>query len=121
MRRIGLLVNPIAGMGGAVGLKGTDGEMYQRAIDLGAQPVTPVRTSDFLAQIQPEKEIFFLTAREKWVKIIWKNKIYFSVLGKMDPQKTSSNDTRVICQEIVENGSRTDRVCGWGWTARDIY
>jgi predicted polyphosphate/ATP-dependent NAD kinase len=38
--RIGLVVNPVAGMGGRVGLKGTDG-LLDEALDRGAEPVAP--------------------------------------------------------------------------------
>ncbi|WP_200769672.1 hypothetical protein [Halarsenatibacter silvermanii] len=37
MKRIGLIVNPRAGLGGKVGLKGSDGlETQQKALDMGA-------------------------------------------------------------------------------------
>ena len=38
-------------MGGSVGLKGTDGDMYARAVQLGAEPVSPQRTRDFLQHV----------------------------------------------------------------------
>lgn len=45
--RIGFLINPIAGMGGRVGLKGTDG-MVEKAQQLGAEPITSKRATQFL-------------------------------------------------------------------------
>ena len=51
MRRIGVVVNPIAGMGGRVGLKGTDGKVAE-AIERGAEPRAPGRAVDALVALR---------------------------------------------------------------------
>ena len=51
MRRIGFVVNPIAGMGGRVGLKGTDGKV-EAAIERGAEMRAPDRARDTLVALR---------------------------------------------------------------------
>lgn len=48
---VGFLVNPIAGMGGKVGLKGTDG-VFAEAISKGAKPIAPKRGVEFLEKLK---------------------------------------------------------------------
>ncbi|XOV81564.1 MAG: ATP-NAD kinase family protein [bacterium] len=65
--RVGLLVNPIAGIGGSVGLKGSDGAALQaQAKQRGGSPQAPRRCLAFLRQLQIElpamHQVSWLTA-----------------------------------------------------------
>ncbi len=51
--RVGLIVNPIAGLGGAAGLKGSDGH-WQEALDRGFEPTAPERARRFVAAVGGE-------------------------------------------------------------------
>nr|MQY83460.1 ATP-NAD kinase [archaeon] len=57
MKRLGLIVNPVAGIGGRVGLKGSDGEaIVRRAVELGAVKLSPGRAVEALRRIARIRE-----------------------------------------------------------------
>ncbi len=59
MKRVGVVVNPIAGMGGRIGLKGTDGKV-EEARSRGAEPRAPGRARDALEalyDVAPETKV----------------------------------------------------------------
>ena len=60
MYRIGFIVNPIAGMGGSVGLKGTDGVLAE-AIRRGAEPHAVDRAGITLGNLKQKTGLLFFT------------------------------------------------------------
>jgi predicted polyphosphate/ATP-dependent NAD kinase len=121
MKKIGLIVNPIAGMGGSVGLKGTDGGIYQKALKMGAKPITPKRVSELLSLIINKEEIFMLVAPGRMGADIIKNKgIKFEVIGNIG-EVTSAEDTKRIAKLMLRKGIDLLIFCGGDGTARDVY
>jgi predicted polyphosphate/ATP-dependent NAD kinase len=119
---IGLIVNPVAGMGGSVGLKGTDGrKMYAKALELGAEPVAPGRTVEFLAHITHLDRIKLLVAAgvmgEAYLKGLT---VEFTAVGEVG-EKTSPTDTKRIALQMVNLGAELLVFVGGDGTARDIH
>ena len=120
-KKLGLIVNPVAGMGGSVGLKGTDGQMYEKALALGAEPVTPKRTKDVLSHIECKDAIVLLVAPGKMgAQYVADLDLPFTVIGESD-ETTSAEDTKRIAQQMVAQGVELLIFVGGDGTARDIY
>jgi hypothetical protein len=104
-KKVGLIVNPIAGMGGRVALKGSDGkETLRRAIALGATPGSPQRTIEALKRMVRIKDhVELLTypheMGEDEAKESGFNPI---VMGSIKKGKTSPSDTRKAAKEMAE-------------------
>lgn len=129
MRKVGFIVNPIAGMGGRVGLKGTDGELILRkAIALGAKPIAEDRGARFLRRFKKllkaeEREgVLFLTASGKMGENCLKNVggFKFSVIEKVGEDTTAQDTIRTARKLVLENVEIIVFVGGDG-TARDVH
>jgi predicted polyphosphate/ATP-dependent NAD kinase len=118
--RIGLIVNPIAGMGGRVGLKGTDGEAFKKAVELGAKPVSPLRAVEMLKNLYPIRKSFWLVTYAGEMGENEAREVGFEpeVLGELGLE-TTSEDTVKAASLIGEVVDLLAFVGGDG-TARDI-
>ncbi len=120
MKKIGFIANPIAGMGGGVGLKGTDGEIIKEAIKLGAKPVVPKRVETFLSHLKSKDKIFLLVAPGKMgEELVNGRKVRYEVIGKIQ-QQTTAEDTKRIAKLMLEEKIELLVFCGGDGTARDI-
>ena len=120
MKTIGIIVNPVAGMGGSVGLKGTDGDLYKKALDLGAEPITPDRTALCLTHIERTADIAFLAAPGPMGgRYLDEAGLSFDVVGEIADQ-TSAQDTKTVAIQMLESGAALIVFVGGDGTARDV-
>ena len=119
---VGFIVNPIAGMGGVVGLKGTDGkEILNKAITLGAKPIAPARAETFLSEFKTIKEnIQLLVGAGLMGEKEAKNQGFnYKVFGN-NKKDTHSEDTKEIVNLVMKEGIDLLAFCGGDGTAIDV-
>ena len=122
VKKLGLIVNPIAGLGGAVGLKGTDGVATARkALEMGAVPRAATRAVEALRELERLDGLEVLTypgrmgedeAREAGLSP--------TVIGTVDAPITSADDTRHAAKTMAEHDVDLILFAGGDGTARDL-
>ena len=124
MKKLGFIVNPVAGIGGRVGLKGTDGqEILRKALNLGGFPESPRKAIEALKRIVPIKDrIDLITypyemgedeAKECGLKPL--------VLGSIERGQTTSQDTQKAANDLLRLKVDLLLFAGGDGTARDLY
>lgn len=119
-----MIINPIAGMGGKVGLKGTDGaEILARARALGAKPLSSDRARQALAPL------LGLTERPECLTVSGQMGEAAARSVGLDPDlvgpvgygQTSGRDTRSAARDIEGRGVDLILFAGGDGTARDVH
>jgi len=118
--RIGFLINPIAGMGGPVGLKGTDG-LAEEAEAKGARPRAKERAKACLKLLSREKDKpLFLTAGGSMGEDCLKECALDCQVVYSPPPISSRDDTITTCRAFINEGVDLILFCGGDGTARDV-
>ena len=124
MKRLGLIVNPVAGMGGKVGLKGTDGpEILERAIRLGAMPVAPQRAVEALRTLRTctTSSVEMVTCSQKMGEGSAKEAgLNPEIIYRTPGHRTTSDDTKRAAEVLQTRKVDLLLFVGGDGTARDI-
>ena len=120
---MGFLVNPIAGMGGRVGLKGTD-NVLGKAFAMGAKPVSPRKAVEFLGRLKElelARRISLLTCPgvmgEDEVKSA---SLKAEILSMSIETPTSAEDTKLAVKLMIKDNVDLIVFVGGDGTAKDI-
>lgn len=128
--KIGLIINPICGMGGAVGLKGTDGkDILEKARSLGASPQAPQRTYLFLEHLKSiMPQILFITPPEiMGEEFVRSAGFKYQIIDKslfphaIEIFKTTAQDTIISAKKLLEEKVKILIFVGGDGTAKDIF
>ena len=117
--RIGLIVNPVAGMGGEVGLKGTDGaDVLARARALGAEPSAHVRAARALTRLAAMAPDATIVTPDGPLGLDHTGPVE-RIAGPAGPA-TTADDTRAMVAALGRRGLDLLMFAGGDGTARDV-
>ncbi len=120
---LGLIVNPIAGLGGRVGLKGSDGaEVQALARRLGGQPLAHSRTVEALRRLEPLRPSLTVVTypAEMGEQAALACGFAPVVIGTIVSGATTPEDTLAAAREMRRRGIDLILFAGGDGTARDL-
>jgi predicted polyphosphate/ATP-dependent NAD kinase len=122
MLRIGLIVNPIAGLGGPAALKGSDSVAIQQAARArGVQPRAGERTAAALRDLLAERQqLEFLTWGGAMGTDVLRELGFDAVVLGVPHEPTNADDTRAAARALVAAGIDLLLFAGGDGTARDL-
>ena len=121
---VGFIINPYAGIGGALALKGSDGaDIREKALAAGAEKKAAKRAETALELLQPYKQqLHFVTAaNEMGADSLKALGFSFNSVYKAAETPSSPEDTKKAVSEIVTHNVDILLFAGGDGTARDIY
>ncbi len=123
-KRLGLIVNPVAGLGGRVGLKGSDGaEIQRKARELGAVPESQHRAVQALEMVTPLKDELELITYPGEMGENAARECGFEpkVISTIKEGETTAEDTVNAARQMIRLHVNLLLFAGGDGTARDIY
>ena len=126
MFKLGLIVNPLAGIGGPVGLKGSDGAAtVSAALARGAEPRAPERAQRALGQLLPlQNSVQIYCAQGAMGAEVARSAGFEPQLltAEAEPvNQTSAADTERVAQQLQALGMDLIVFVGGDGTARNVY
>jgi len=120
--KLGLVINPMAGIGGTVGLKGSDGRaIVEQALDKGARPQAQQRTLAALFQFKDcVAEPVFTAAGAMGHEVLDQAGMEAEVVYSPASQSTTANDTQNAVYALCEKSIDLLMFAGGDGTARDV-
>jgi predicted polyphosphate/ATP-dependent NAD kinase len=123
-KRLGLIVNPLAGIGGRVGLKGSDGiEIQRQALALGARPQAGQRAKhalEGLGEILGRVEII-TPPGEMGTAVVVEMGYTPRIIGEISSGASTAEDTRRAAKAMLESQVDLLLFAGGDGTARDVF
>ena len=119
--KLGFVVNPLAGIGGAVALKGSDGEdIVAQALSRGAQPQAEVRAKTAIKKLNREENFSIVTAAASMGENVLRELDLPCEIVYKAGRQTSAQDTKNAVRLFVENNVDLIVFAGGDGTARDV-